>query len=45
MELAEDHVDMLFANEAEICSLYEVDDVDEAVGRVRRPLRDRRASR
>ena len=29
------HVDILFANEAEICSLYETDDFDEAARRVR----------
>jgi sugar/nucleoside kinase (ribokinase family) len=32
--LVADHVDILFANEAEICSLYEVDDFDEAAARV-----------
>jgi sugar/nucleoside kinase (ribokinase family) len=32
--LVADHVDILFANEAEICSLYEVDSFDEAVERV-----------
>jgi sugar/nucleoside kinase (ribokinase family) len=34
LELVAQHVDVLFANEAEICSLYEVDDVDQAVKRV-----------
>jgi sugar/nucleoside kinase (ribokinase family) len=34
-ELVEHHVDVLFANESEICSLYEVDDFDQAIGRVR----------
>jgi sugar/nucleoside kinase (ribokinase family) len=34
-ELVAGHVDILFANEAEICSLYKVDDFDEAVERVR----------
>ena len=34
LELAEHRVDILFANEAEICSLYEVDSFDEAAGRV-----------
>jgi sugar/nucleoside kinase (ribokinase family) len=36
VELAEEYVDLLFANRAEMCSLYEVDDVEEAVARVRR---------
>lgn len=35
LDLVEGHVDVLFANEAEICSLYEVDRVEEAVARVR----------
>ena len=35
LDLVEGHVDVLFANEAEILSLYEVDDFDEAVARVR----------
>lgn len=34
-ELVERHVDILFANEAEIRALYEVDDFDGAVARVR----------
>jgi len=34
-ELVEHHVDVLFANESEICSLYELDDFDEAMHRVR----------
>jgi sugar/nucleoside kinase (ribokinase family) len=34
-ELVERHVDILFANEAEICALYEVRDFDDAVARVR----------
>ena len=34
LDLVADHVDILFANEAEICSLYEVDDFDEAARRV-----------
>jgi len=34
LDLVSDHVDILFANEPEICSLYEVDDFDEAVSRV-----------
>jgi sugar/nucleoside kinase (ribokinase family) len=34
LELAAGHVDVLFANEHEICSLYEVDDVHEAARRV-----------
>jgi len=33
-ELAEQHVDILFANEAEILSLYETDSFDEAVAKV-----------
>src|SRR5262249_9456325 len=32
----EDEIDVLFANETEICSLYEVDDFDAALQRVRR---------
>ena len=36
LELVEGHVDVLFANEAEICSLYQVDAFDAAVQRVRR---------
>ncbi len=35
LELVEHRVDILFANEVEICSLYEVDDFDEAARRVR----------
>jgi sugar/nucleoside kinase (ribokinase family) len=34
LELVEHHVDVLFANEAEICSLYEVDAFDDALQRV-----------
>jgi sugar/nucleoside kinase (ribokinase family) len=34
LDLAEHRVDILFANEAEICSLYEVDTFDEAAKRV-----------
>jgi sugar/nucleoside kinase (ribokinase family) len=34
LELAEHRVDILFANEAEICSLYEVETFDEAAARV-----------
>jgi sugar/nucleoside kinase (ribokinase family) len=34
-ELVAHHVDVLFANETEICSLYEVDDFDDAMQRVR----------
>lgn len=34
LEIIEHHVDILFANEDEICSLYEVDDFDEAAQRV-----------
>jgi sugar/nucleoside kinase (ribokinase family) len=35
LHLVEGHIDILFANEAEITSLYEVDDFDAAVARVR----------
>jgi sugar/nucleoside kinase (ribokinase family) len=35
LDLVEHHVDVLFANEAEILSLYRVRDFDEAVARVR----------
>ena len=34
LELVESEVDILFANEAEITSLYEVDDFDDALQRV-----------
>ncbi len=34
VDLAENHVDILFGNEAEICSLYETDSFDEAADRV-----------
>jgi len=34
-DLVERHVDILFANEAEICALYEVGDFEGAVARVR----------
>lgn len=34
LALIESSIDVLFANAAEICSLYEVDDFDEAVARV-----------
>jgi sugar/nucleoside kinase (ribokinase family) len=34
LELAEQHVDILFGNEAEICSLYETDSFDEAAAHV-----------
>jgi sugar/nucleoside kinase (ribokinase family) len=36
VDLVERHVDILFANEAEICSLYQVRDFDAAVPLVRR---------
>src|SRR5688572_22135861 len=36
LELAEQHVDILFANESEILSLYQVDDFDAAMQRVRK---------
>jgi sugar/nucleoside kinase (ribokinase family) len=35
LDLVERHVDILFANEAEICALYEVGDFDAALARVR----------
>jgi sugar/nucleoside kinase (ribokinase family) len=35
LELVEEHVDILFANESEILSLYQVDTFDEALQRVR----------
>jgi sugar/nucleoside kinase (ribokinase family) len=35
LDLVEHHVDVLFANEAEILSLYQVRDFDAALGRVR----------
>ncbi|HEY7989767.1 MAG TPA: adenosine kinase [Stellaceae bacterium] len=34
-DLVANHVDILFANESEICSLYEVNDFEDAVNRVR----------
>ncbi len=36
LDLVEHHVDILFANEAEICSLYQVGDFDAALQAVRR---------
>jgi len=36
VELAEERIDVLFANEAEITRLYEVDTFDQAIERVRR---------
>jgi sugar/nucleoside kinase (ribokinase family) len=36
LDLVEGHVDVLFANEAELTALFETDDFDEAVARVRR---------
>ena len=35
LDLVEHHVDILFANEAEICALYEVRDFEAALARVR----------
>lgn len=35
LDLVENHVDILFANEAEITTLYETEDFDEAVSHVR----------
>ena len=43
LDLVEHHVDILFANEAEICALYEVGDFDARRGPRERALRDRRA--
>jgi sugar/nucleoside kinase (ribokinase family) len=34
-ELVANHVDILFANESEICSLYQVNDFEDAMNRVR----------
>ena len=34
-DLIKNHVDILFANESEICSLYETKDFEEAAGKVR----------
>ena len=34
VQLVEERVDVLFANETEVCSLYEVNDFDAALGRV-----------
>jgi sugar/nucleoside kinase (ribokinase family) len=36
LELAEQHVDILFANEGEILSLYQTDDFDDALQQVRK---------
>ncbi|GGF33284.1 adenosine kinase [Aliidongia dinghuensis] len=36
LDLVEGHVDVLFANEAELTALFETDDFDQAVARVRR---------
>jgi sugar/nucleoside kinase (ribokinase family) len=38
-DLVADEIDVLFGNESEICSLYEVDDFDAALERVRRHCR------
>jgi sugar/nucleoside kinase (ribokinase family) len=35
LDLVEHHVDILFANEAEVCALYEVGEFDAALARVR----------
>jgi len=35
LELIAGHVDILFANEAELCSLYQTDSIDEALRQVR----------
>ena len=42
LDLVEHHVDVLFANEAEICALYQVSDFDAALAAGARSLRDRR---
>ena len=42
-DLVDGHVDILFANEAEICSLYETEDFADAAARRARPCRDRGA--
>lgn len=34
LDLVDGHIDLLFANEVEICSLYQTDDFDEALQRV-----------
>jgi sugar/nucleoside kinase (ribokinase family) len=39
LDLVEHHVDVLFANEAELCSLYQARDFDGALQRVRRHCR------
>ena len=43
LDLVDGRVDILFANEAEITALYEVDDFDVALPARHRPLRGRRA--
>ena len=43
LELVESEIDVLFANEAEITSLYEVDDVRRRPAARAAPLRDRGA--
>jgi sugar/nucleoside kinase (ribokinase family) len=35
LDLLAEHVDLVFANEHEICALYQVDRLDDAIGRVR----------
>lgn len=35
MELIDDHVDVLFANHIELCSLFETDDLDWAISQIR----------
>ena len=35
-DLIDDHVGLLFANQDEVCALYEVDDLDAAIAEVRR---------
>ena len=39
LDLVENHIDILFANEDEICSLYQVDDFDAALQKVRGHVR------
>jgi sugar/nucleoside kinase (ribokinase family) len=43
LELVDKHVDILFANEHEILSLYEVEGFDDALQKVRAHMRDRGA--
>lgn len=38
LELVEHHVDIVFANEGELCALYQVDDLDRAIAAARSQL-------